>query len=62
MKHWKAYIKQPQSDNQTKQYVAMVSAPNEFEAITQFKLEHGQNCIIGWIKETKLDGLQSISN
>jgi len=62
MKHWKAYIKQPQSDGTVRQYITTVAALNEFEAVTAFKTQYGQNCIIGWIKETKLYGLQSISN
>ena len=62
MKHWKAYIKQPQKDGTVKQYIATVQGPTEFDAVNAFKSQYGQNCIIGWIRETKLYGLQSISD
>lgn len=61
IKHWKAYIKVPRADNYTWQYEATVAAKTEFEAVNKFRERYGQSCIIGWIKETKLHGLQSIS-
>ena len=60
MKHWKAYIKYTDSIGVVKQYVATVAAENQFEAINKFKLKYGSECLIGWIEETKLYGLQSI--
>ena len=59
MKHWKAYIKYTDSIGVLKQYVATVAAQNQFEAIDKFKLKYGSECLIGWIQETKLYGLQS---
>ena len=59
MKHWKAYIKYTDSIGGLKQYVATVAAENQFEAINKFKLKYGSECLIGWIEETKLYGLQS---
>jgi hypothetical protein len=59
MKHWKAYIKYTDSIGVVKQYVATVAAENQFEAINRFKLKYGSECLIGWIQETKLYGLQS---
>jgi hypothetical protein len=59
MKHWKAYIKYTDSIGVVKQYVATVAAENQFEAINKFKLKYGSECLIGWIEETKLYGLQS---
>jgi len=59
MKHWKAYIKYTDAIGVVKQYVATVAAENQFEAINQFKEKYGSECLIGWIKETKLYGLQS---
>jgi len=59
MKHWKApvtYVK----NSVTKNYVATVAADNQFEAINKFKDKYGSDCLIGWIEETKLYGLQSI--
>jgi hypothetical protein len=60
MKHWKAYIKYTDSIGVLKQYVATVAAQNQYEAINLFKEKYGSNCLIGWIQETKLYGLQSI--
>lgn len=60
MKHWKAYIKVTKPNNQLYQYEATVAAETEYDAVNKFKQQHGQNCIIGWIKETKLYGLQSV--
>ena len=60
MKHWKAYIKYTDSIGVLKQYVATVAAQNQFEAIDKFKQKYGSECLIGWIEETKLYGLQSI--
>ena len=59
MKHWKAYIKYTDSIGVVKQYVAKVAAENQFDAINKFKLKYGSECLIGWIEETKLYGLQS---
>jgi hypothetical protein len=59
MKHWKAYIQYIDSVGTSKQYVATVAAENQFEAINRFKEKYGPECLIGWIKETKLYGLQS---
>lgn len=59
IKHWKAYIKYTDSIGVLKQYVATVAAENQFEAINKFKLKYGSECLIGWIEETKLYGLQS---
>ena len=59
MKHWKAYIKYTDSIGVVKQYVATVAEENQFEAINKFKLKYGSECLIGWIEETKLYGLQS---
>ena len=59
MKHWKAYVKYTDSIGVVKQYVATVAAENQFEAINKFKQKHGPDCLIGWIEETKLYGLQS---
>ena len=59
MKHWKAYVKYTDSVGVVKQYVATVAAANEFEAINRFRQQYGSECLIGWIKETKLYGLQS---
>ena len=60
MKHWKAYIKYTDNIGVVKQYVATVAAQNQFEAIDKFKQKYGSECLIGWIQETKLYGLQSI--
>jgi len=60
MKHWKAYIKYTDSIGVVKQFVATVAAENQFEAINRFKDKYGSDCLIGWIEETKLYGLQSI--
>jgi hypothetical protein len=60
MKHWKAYIKVIESNTQSRQYVATVAAQTEYDAANKLREQHGQNCIIGWIKETRLNGLQSI--
>jgi hypothetical protein len=59
MKHWKAYIKYTDDIGVVKQYVATVAAENQFEAINRFKDKYGSDCLIGWIEETKLYGLQS---
>jgi hypothetical protein len=59
MKHWKAYIKYTNDIGVVKQYVATVAASNQLEAINQFKKTYGPDCLIGWIEETKLYGLQS---
>jgi hypothetical protein len=61
IKHWKAYIKVLRADKYAWQYEATVAASSEYEAIDLFRKKYGQNCIIGWIKETKLYGLQSVS-
>ena len=60
MKHWKAYVKYTDNIGVLKQYVATVAAQNQFEAIDKFKQKYGSECLIGWIQETKLYGLQSI--
>lgn len=62
MKHWKAYVKFYRPDHVLAQYEAVVEAQTEYDAVNKFKEKYGQDCIIGWIKETKLYGLQSISN
>ena len=59
MKHWKAYIKYTDDIGVVKQYVATLAAENQFEAISKFKEKYGSECLIGWIEETKLYGLQS---
>ena len=59
MKHWKAYIKYTDADGNVKQYVATTAAQNQFEAVNNFKAQYGDSCLIGWIRETKLYGLQS---
>ena len=59
MKHWKAYVKYTDNIGALKQYVATVAAQNQFEAINKFKQKYGPDCMIGWIEETKLYGLQS---
>jgi len=59
MKHWKAYVKYTDNIGALKQYVATVAAQNQFEAINKFKQKYGPDCMIGWIQETKLYGLQS---
>ena len=59
MKHWKAYIKYRTDIGELKQYVATVAAMNQLQAIQVFKDTYGSSCMIGWIKETKLYGLQS---
>ena len=59
MKHWKAYVKYIDNIGVLKQYVATVAAENQFEAINKFKQKYGPDCMIGWIQETKLYGLQS---
>ena len=59
MKHWKAYVKYTDSTGVLKQYVATVASLNQLEAVNQFKEKYGSDCMIGWIKETKLYGLQS---
>ena len=58
MKHWKAYIKTTES-GQLRQYTTVVDAENEFQAVNKFKLKYGPDCLIGWIREVRLDGLQS---
>ena len=60
MKHWKAYIKYTDDIGVLKQYVVTVAAENQFEAVNKFKQKYGSECLIGWIEETKLYGLQSI--
>lgn len=62
MKHWKAYIKIVVPDNVLKQFETTVEADNEFEAVNKFEEKYGKNCIIGWVKETKPYGLQSIGH
>ena len=59
MKHWKAYIKYVTDTGDTRQYIATVAALNELEAINAFRQTYGPACIIGWVQETKLYGLQS---
>jgi len=59
MKHWKAYVKYTDNIGVVKQYVATVAAQNQFEAINLFKEKYGSECLIGWIEEKKLYGLQS---
>jgi hypothetical protein len=59
MKHWKAYVSYTDDIGVLKQYVATVAAENQFEAINKFKQKYGPDCMIGWIQETKLYGLQS---
>ena len=59
MKHWKAYVSYTDDIGVLKQYVATVAAQNQFEAINKFKQKYGPDCLIGWIQETKLYGLQS---
>lgn len=59
MKHWKAYVSYTDNIGVLKQYVATVAAQNQFEAINKFKQKYGPDCMIGWIQETKLYGLQS---
>jgi len=59
MKHWKAYVSYTDDIGVVKQYVATVAAQNQFEAINKFKQKYGTDCLIGWIQETKLYGLQS---
>ena len=59
MKHWKAYVSYTDDIGVLKQYVATVAAQNQFEAINKFKQKYGPDCMIGWIQETKLYGLQS---
>jgi hypothetical protein len=59
MKHWKAYVSYTDNIGVLKQYVATVAAQNQFEAINKFKQKYGPDCLIGWIQETKLYGLQS---
>ena len=59
MKHWKAYIKYTDDIGVVKQYVATVAAPNQLAAVAKFKEKYGSECLIGWIEETKLYGLQS---
>jgi hypothetical protein len=58
MKHWKAYIKTTES-GQLRQYTTVVDAENERLAANKFKLKYGPDCLIGWIREVQLDGLQS---
>ena len=58
MKHWKAPVTFIEN-GVTKNYVATVAAQNQFEAIDKFKQKYGSECLIGWIEETKLYGLQS---
>lgn len=60
MKHWKAYVKITVPDNLVRQFEATVAADTEYEAVNKFKEKYGQDCIIGWIRETKLYGLQSV--
>jgi hypothetical protein len=60
MKHWKAYVKYTDNIGVLKQYVATVAAQNQYEAINLFKEKYGSDCLVGWIQETKLYGLQSI--
>jgi hypothetical protein len=59
MKHWKAYVKYTDSVGVLRQHVATVAAQNQFEAVNLFKEKYGPDCMIGWIEETKLYGLQS---
>ena len=59
MKHWKAYVSYTDDIGVLKQYVATVAASNQFAAINKFKDKYGPDCMIGWIEETKLYGLQS---
>ena len=59
MKHWKAYIKYTDANGVLKQYVATVAAQSQFEAVNKFQDKYGSECLIGWIQETKLYGLQS---
>lgn len=60
VKHWKAYIKIVNDGAYVQQREAVVAAHTEYEAVTKFRERFGTNCIIGWIKETRLYGLQSI--
>lgn len=59
MKHWKAPVTYVEN-SVTKTYVATVAAENQFEAVNEFRRKFGPDCMIGWIEETKLYGLQSI--
>ena len=58
MKHWKAPVTFIEN-GVTKNYVATVAALNQYEAVNAFKEKYGPDCLVGWIKETKLYGLQS---
>lgn len=58
MKHWRAYIKTTEA-GQLRQYTTVVDAENEYQAVNIFKQRYGSDCLIGWIREVKLDGLQS---
>lgn len=60
MKHWKAYIKVTEPTGELKQYIDTLAARTQFEAVNRFRQNYGPNSIIGWIKETKLYGLQSV--
>ena len=58
MLHFKAWVQFVNEIGQTRQYATTVAAQNEFEAINRFHEIYGPECLIGWIKEVKLYGLQ----
>ena len=58
MLHFKAWVQFVDEQGKTRQYATTVAAQNEFEAINRFHEIYGPECLIGWIKEVKLYGLQ----
>lgn len=58
MKHYKAWVQYVNELGITRQYAATVAAENEFQAKNRFREIYGPDCLIGWIKEVKLYGLQ----
>lgn len=60
MKHWKAYIKFYQPNGLLVQREQTVAAQTQYDAVNEFQRRYGNDCIIGWIKETKLYGFPSV--
>ena len=58
MRHYKAWVQYVNEMGQTRQYATTIAADNEFAAINRFHELYGPECLIGWIKEVELYGLQ----
>lgn len=58
MKHYKAWVQFIDDTGQQRQYAKVVEAENEYQAINKYHEIYGPNCLIGWIKEVEVYGIQ----